>query len=222
MNWLVSKKGSQKKEATSVSVDSRAKLTEGGRNTSLTSQAGKLRRAGVQQSEIEIILLRMNAENCVPPLPDSEVKTIAWSIGKKEAGHIGPDVLIGGVAPGEPIVAPVPSPEQAEKQKRQQDLVDGTPDSSGDEPVEVDNIYPHWVWTGTLFQEFADFCGKGNLIPKELFIESARTYFGAICGHRFSPQEGRLYTFLLSKAGGLGKGTAMGALEDLFLGTGLR
>ena len=221
IEWLVAQKGEQKKESVS-SVDPGAKISEGGRNNALTSYAGKLRRDGLEPSEIEIILLRYNRENCVPPLPESEVKTIAWSIGKKEAGHVGPDVLIGGVAPGEPIVPPAPSPEQIEKQKRLQDLVDSTLDSSGDEPVEVDNIYPHWVWQNTLYQEFADFCGKGNLIPKELFIESARTYFGAICGHRFSPQEGRFYTFLLSKAGGLGKGTAMRALEDLFLGTGLR
>jgi len=111
-------------------------------------------------------------------------------VSRYEKGPLGPTVTIGGIAPGEPVVAPEPSPEQVEKQKRQQDLVDGTPDSSSDEPVEVDNIYPHWVWIGTPYQEFADFCGKANLYPKRLFIESARTYLARSAGTVFLHRKG--------------------------------
>jgi hypothetical protein len=47
--------------------------------------------------------------------------------------------------------------------------------------------YPYAAWEGTLFQDFADLCGDGNVIPKEFFIESVKTVVGAICGHRIYP-----------------------------------
>ena len=61
-------------------------LFEGTRNIGLTSLAGKLRRAGLSQGELEIVLLHINQSRCRPPLPEREVVAIARSIGRYPPG----------------------------------------------------------------------------------------------------------------------------------------
>jgi len=61
-------------------------FSKGGRNVGLTALAGSLRRQGVGATQISKLLILANSELCEPPLPESEVKTIAKSIGKKPAG----------------------------------------------------------------------------------------------------------------------------------------
>lgn len=55
-------------------------IPEGSRNNSLASMAGKLRRADMNQQEIEAALLEANRQRCLPPLPEDEVRKIARSI----------------------------------------------------------------------------------------------------------------------------------------------
>jgi hypothetical protein len=55
---------------------------EGVRNTGLCAIAGKLRRAGLDDEEIEAALLVVNRRRCCPPLPDDEVRRIARSVGR--------------------------------------------------------------------------------------------------------------------------------------------
>jgi putative DNA primase/helicase len=55
-------------------------VTEGSRNTTLTSYAGKLRRVGANEEDIYQCLITRNHAICRPPLPDHEVRTIAKSI----------------------------------------------------------------------------------------------------------------------------------------------
>jgi hypothetical protein len=55
---------------------------DGNRNNSLTSVAGKLRRAGLTESEIEPALLKINLERCKPPLTEKEVLQIVRSISR--------------------------------------------------------------------------------------------------------------------------------------------
>lgn len=59
---------------------------EGGRNAALASMAGRLRRDGLSSQAIEAALLATNAERCVPPLGDDEVRSIAQSIGRYPTG----------------------------------------------------------------------------------------------------------------------------------------
>jgi len=61
-------------------------LVEGMRNVGLASLAGRLRRAGLSQSEMESVLLAANQQRCRPPLPEREVLTIARSIGRYPVG----------------------------------------------------------------------------------------------------------------------------------------
>jgi hypothetical protein len=60
---------------------------EGGRNNALASRAAWLRQGGANEEEILTTLTRLNQEQCVPPLPESEVNSIAKSFGKYPAGQ---------------------------------------------------------------------------------------------------------------------------------------
>jgi len=60
---------------------------EGGRNNALASRAAYLREGGANEEEILTTLTRLNQEQCVPPLPESEVKSIAKSFAKYPAGQ---------------------------------------------------------------------------------------------------------------------------------------
>lgn len=55
-------------------------ITEGNRNASLTSLAGKLRHAGLSAPAIHAALQVANRERCAPPLTDAEVSRVADSI----------------------------------------------------------------------------------------------------------------------------------------------
>jgi len=65
-------------------------LVVGMRNAGLASLAGKLRRSGLSQPELEAALLEANRLRCRPPLPEREVLTIARSIGRYPAGQTEP------------------------------------------------------------------------------------------------------------------------------------
>lgn len=60
---------------------------EGCRNVGLTRWAGKLRRLGFSQKEIEEMLMVTNRLRCRPPLPSQEVLAIARSISRYPAGR---------------------------------------------------------------------------------------------------------------------------------------
>lgn len=98
LNWLQSQKVEKKTLATTEGAA--PVIAEGGRNTWLTREAGKLRQAsGLNEDELAMILLRKNQESCIPPLSEEEVKTIAGSIARYEVKQAGV-VLVGGVPAG--------------------------------------------------------------------------------------------------------------------------
>jgi len=61
-------------------------LVEGMRNAGLASLAGRLRRSGLAQRELEAALLEANQLRCRPPLPEREVLVVARSIGRYPPG----------------------------------------------------------------------------------------------------------------------------------------
>ena len=80
---------------------------EGGRNQRLTQVAGYLRAGGLEESELLPSLLVVNSARCTPPLPEDEVRTIAWSIGRYEPDTVVADVIMGGGAQAELVRASV-------------------------------------------------------------------------------------------------------------------
>jgi hypothetical protein len=70
------------------------RVAEGGRNTTLTSLAGAMRRKGMGEAAIRAALREVNRSHCDPPLDEAEVDTIAASVAKYPPGGAG--------APGSP------------------------------------------------------------------------------------------------------------------------
>ena len=77
-------------------------IPDGQRNATLASLAGTMRRRGMTAAEIEVALEAVNARRCQPPLPASEVRAIAASIGRKPAG--GGSFIAGGSAASQPLL----------------------------------------------------------------------------------------------------------------------
>lgn len=61
-------------------------IGSGGRNSALTSIAGGIRRKGANPAQVAAQLMEINARQCDPPLPTSEVRAIAASIGSYAPG----------------------------------------------------------------------------------------------------------------------------------------
>ena len=57
-------------------------ISEGQRNDTLARDAGAMRRRGLSPGAIMAALMVNNQERCSPPLPESEVKQIAYSVGR--------------------------------------------------------------------------------------------------------------------------------------------
>jgi hypothetical protein len=62
------------------SLTESAEISEGKRNTTLASIAGKMRAEGAEHDEILQQLTKINTERCNPALPDGEVRQIAQSV----------------------------------------------------------------------------------------------------------------------------------------------
>lgn len=80
--WLIKlilTKEESARETESVSI-----ITEGGRNDTLASLAGTMRKRGMAENEILAALLEVNHSRCRPPLSDKDVKRIAASISRYE------------------------------------------------------------------------------------------------------------------------------------------
>lgn len=95
--WLVKEmqasKADEKKKRDRVRDDEKqpvdempAAYLEGTRNVSLTREAGRLRRNGLDEAHLRDELLAINQKKCRPPLDGNEVARIAASIAKHDAG----------------------------------------------------------------------------------------------------------------------------------------
>lgn len=65
-------------------------ISEGGRNSYLTSLAGTMRCRGMDQAAIEAALIQENAAKCVPPILEAEARAIAASVARYAPGQTTP------------------------------------------------------------------------------------------------------------------------------------
>jgi putative DNA primase/helicase len=88
--WVVRELRDGKADASrpTLPLDGARILREGERNNGLTRLAGKLRRQGLEQPEIEQALLAANECRCMPPLLDQEVRGIAQSVSRYPTARI--------------------------------------------------------------------------------------------------------------------------------------
>jgi replicative DNA helicase len=78
--WLLKLIQEQKPSPVQEITEKKSAIPNGGRNNTLTSLAGAMRRKGMDYNSVYAALLIENKEKCIPPLSDSEVKQIADSV----------------------------------------------------------------------------------------------------------------------------------------------
>ena len=102
--WLISWCAAQTEKKTGdKELDDESLVYEGGRNSALASVLGRARQLlGMDKGQLFEYGKSVNQKRCHPPLADTEVKTIAYSIGRYEIKPSGEGtVLIGGVPVGQ-------------------------------------------------------------------------------------------------------------------------
>jgi hypothetical protein len=85
--WLLTALIAIKPPRTALHVASAGAIGDGCRNETLARLAGTMRNKGMSQESIFAALKVENAGRCNPPLPESEVRQIAESIGSYPPGH---------------------------------------------------------------------------------------------------------------------------------------
>ena len=128
--------------------DGTGRVVTGGRNDHLSRRAYLLRKSGLGIEHIEDVLLRLNADECSPPLPDDEVRQIAQRkavVQPDSQVYVGstPTAIVPGVPGGRsgrradatyPGVAQGPRHELA-----------GLPDAGGDRALDATHPCPRTV-----------------------------------------------------------------------------
>jgi hypothetical protein len=110
VDWIAANQVESKKTG-HAELDDETPIVEGSRNSALASILGKARQVlAMDKEELLNYGLSVNQKRCVPPLPDSEVRTIANSIGRYEVKPPAPPVIMGGQVLGQTV----PAPEQIE------------------------------------------------------------------------------------------------------------
>jgi hypothetical protein len=84
--WAQAKKITTPKDECRTSREVAERFLEGTRNNTLISLAGSMRHRGMSEEAILAALKVENENRCDPPLPEDEVRSVARSIGKYEAG----------------------------------------------------------------------------------------------------------------------------------------
>jgi hypothetical protein len=159
-DWLVQWIQSQAeiKKTGHAELDSEEPIVEGSRNDTLASLGGRARQVlKMDKEELFQYLLSQNQKRCNPPLPESEVRTIANSIGRYDVKPSGPEtVILGGKTHLETQAAPV----QIEVPKLNK------------VPYPV---FPSWVMKGTsIYDHFVEpVCAKNSRIPYFMFLPAA-------------------------------------------------
>jgi hypothetical protein len=154
-DWLVQWCVTNTKDVTAsktghAELDSEEPITEGGRNSAITSILGKARQVlKMDRNQLLAYGLSVNDKRCKPPLSESEVRTIANSIGGyavKESGAIIFDTITNNGAPEplqRPEIKPVPYP-----------------------------TFPRWVIKGTSIGKglVGPICAINNSYPEFIFM----------------------------------------------------
>jgi hypothetical protein len=155
IEWCISQK-LNKKEAIAARTQDEGVIPEHFRNETLTSIGGGLREKGLEYPEILAVLLRINIDRCSPPLPESDIETIAGSVSRYKKGK---DTTVILPSTTKAATASVLEP--------------------GDEPEEAIQIFkppypvfPEWVMYGTSIYEglVKPFCDVNSRYPEFMFM----------------------------------------------------
>lgn len=144
-------------------IDDGGDIIEGSRNNALTSILGKKRQEeGWGQEQLYAYGLEINAKRVKPPLPETEVRTIARSVAKYE------------------VVPKTPVPFGAYKNAQQQVVVASTDETSTINLSHESQIpaFDESVITG-IYRDIVNLSVGGTTIPRQFAFLNAKVYMGA-------------------------------------------
>jgi hypothetical protein len=182
VDWCVAKRGSSVEEPSRpitghIELDDDSPIKEGGRNNTLCSILGKARQVlSMTKEQLYEYGLSVNRNRCFPPLPDSEVRTIANSVGGYAVKESGTALLNGreiGAAAVEPAferleIPAVPYPKFPIEIMKGTSLYDGLV-----APVcAVNSRYPEFMFMPAMVVMLNYLALKVQIIGKESLIPS--------------------------------------------------
>lgn len=157
VQWCASQNGSAK--TGHVELDDESPIVEGSRNNALTSILGKARQVLKMDAEqLFAYGVSVNQKRCNPPMSESEVRTIAYSVARYAISEsVAP--LMNGVPVGTNMVLSTPVGQIADM-----DLPEIT--------AVPYPVFPRWVMKGTsVFDGFVDpICKKNSRYPEFMFM----------------------------------------------------
>jgi hypothetical protein len=138
IQWILAQVKTEPK-TTAAAGQPRQKIEQGGRDHYLFTRASALRAQGLEQSEIETIILRENQELCVPPVSTEQARKYIQQGSAYEKGDPTPTVRIEGKLPGESVVQHPDPPQPAAPTLAMIDTSEGT----------FRPVFPHHIMEGT-------------------------------------------------------------------------
>jgi Primase C terminal 1 (PriCT-1)/Bifunctional DNA primase/polymerase, N-terminal len=204
--WL---REQRKEKGVKVNFKSDEPIAESGRNNTLFEMGAMLCNAGLDEEQILSLLLETNRSRCVPPLPESEVRTIASSAAKRES-HLGTTPLVGGKVAGMPA-AVVPNAIQFE--------ID-------DADTFVRPQFPRWVFRGTSLEEglVNPVCEASTKLPEFVFMPAVQLFLNILSGKvnlKYRPTVLNIYLGLISTRAKFFKSSSCEVAQDYFAKIGL-
>ena len=188
----------EKKTAT----DDEQPIFEGSRNSSLASILGKARQnLKLSKEELYALGCSINSKRCQPPLSETEVRTIAYSVGGYAIAPPAPPVRIGGKEIGAVDHTQPTRPEQIEVPKL----------NKPNYPV-----FPDWVMHGTsIYEGFVKpVCDQNSRIPYFMFLPAAALMMNYLGTKVKVENRSLIPSFFLVLIGEKGRAIKSSSVED--------
>ena len=196
IDWL-SANNTENKKTGHAELDAESPIVEGSRNNTITSILGKARQNTGAEYEVLIALARQHNRRCVPPLPNSELETIAHSISRYKVTAATP-VMFNGLAHGQ------------------------QPQTTADE-IEVPKlnkqsypVFPNWVMAGTsIYEGFVKpVCERNSRIPYFMFLPAAALMMNYLGTKIRVKDHNNIPSFFMVLIGEKGRAIKSSSVED--------
>jgi hypothetical protein len=212
-----SEKVEQKKAAPVQLTD---EIPQGKRNSTITSILGKARQQNALEYDALLALARQHNQRCSPPLPESELETIAGSVARYDVKPTGVVLVAGKPAGTNPHVGPQAAGAGASTPAAPTPYYTGTltsvdiPDESSAQSIPD---FDRTVING-IYAKFVELITRGTTMAPQFAFVIAKTVVGARMAGKVKFEnldvEPRFYTALIGETGS-GKGEAWRRMEQI-------
>jgi bifunctional DNA primase/polymerase-like protein/primase-like protein len=176
-------------------LDDKSPIVTGSRNSTMASLLGKARQVlAMDREQLYEYGRSVNQQRCVPPLSDTEVRTIADSIGKYEVKAT-PPVIVGGQAIGQPQTEQIEIPKLKKV------------------PYPV---FPSWTMFGTsIYEGFVKpVCDQNSRIPYFMFLPAAALMMNYLGMKIKVKNQNHIPSFFMVLIGEKGRAIKSSSVED--------